>query len=106
MHKTVFSKADSSSVFFVYHHSLSQSHYAVLFAYRCTIGLNVALMVLFLSLSITFFLLAAGQQNMRCLKVNTASVLFHLVLHQNVAMNPTFIPSLQLCSEQFVVCSF
>ena len=40
-----------------------------LFACRCTIALNVGLMVLFLSLAITFFLLAAGQQNTKCLKV-------------------------------------
>lgn len=38
------------------------------FFFVCTIALNVGLMVLFLSLAITFFLLAAGQQNMKCLK--------------------------------------
>ena len=37
---------------------------------RCTIGLNVALMVLFLSLSVTFFLLAAGQTNTKCMKAS------------------------------------
>ena len=36
---------------------------------RCTIGLNVALMVLFLSLAITFFLLAAGVTHHRANKV-------------------------------------
>ncbi len=36
---------------------------------RCTIGLNVGLMVLFLSLAITFFLLAAGVTHHRANKV-------------------------------------
>lgn len=38
---------------------------------RCTIGLNVALMTLFFSLAITFFLLAAGQTHRRVLKVSS-----------------------------------
>lgn len=38
------------------------------FYFVCTIGLNVALMLLFFSLSITFFLLAAGQSNTKCMK--------------------------------------
>ena len=62
------------------HKPLHSSHYCFdvcteksgKFARRCTIGLNVALMVLFLSLAITFFLLAAGQQNKRALKVRAA----------------------------------
>lgn len=36
---------------------------------RCTLGLNVGLMVLFLSLAITFFLLAAGVSHPRANKV-------------------------------------
>ena len=38
---------------------------------RCTIGLNVALMTLFFSLSITFFLLAGGERHPRVTKVTT-----------------------------------
>ena len=38
-------------------------------ACRCTIGLNVGLMILFLSLAITFFLLAAGVTSHRANKV-------------------------------------
>ena len=97
-HKHVFSKAYSSSVHPVCYYSLSHSDYATLLACRCTIGLNVALMVLFLSLSVTFFLLAAGQENMRCLKVSCAPVLFclawqHVVvtMWHNCSQQPTLI---------------
>lgn len=44
---------------------------------RCTIGLNVALMTLFLSLSVTFFLLAGGQRHPRVTKV---SILFFVAV--------------------------
>ena len=60
--------------------------------YRCTIGLNVALMVLFFSLAVTFFLLAGGQRHPRVRKVSMVTGCWHVGPHES------------FCSTTLCVC--